>query len=307
MTDISICMVAYNHRDYIAQAIDSVFAQQTDYSYEIIVGDDCSPDGTAQYVKEQYGDRVILIEHEKNVGLTRNMYDILTMCKGRYIYTCAGDDWICDPTMIQKHVEFLDTHPEYSSVTNWRMTVDIHGNKMYDGKIDHTEFTLQDFLLKKSKNDGGMGTIRNYFLDSEEDFSFLYKCSRNNEELPLSILVFERGKHYIIPENMIAYRHVMQEGKTNYNSTHNMVQRFEESYYCIQKLREFYPVHNYDGMEIRYVYMYFYPILRTLSLKQISRYFRIIGWKWVVKLLWLGPIMFFNGKELPKFIVREIY
>ena len=40
MVDISICMVAYNHREYICQAIDSILAQETDYTYEIIVNDD---------------------------------------------------------------------------------------------------------------------------------------------------------------------------------------------------------------------------------------------------------------------------
>lgn len=306
MVDISICMVSYNHADYIKQAIDSIFSQKTEYTYEIIVGDDASPDGTAQLVRDLYGDKVILLAHEKNQGLTRNMYEILQRCQGRYIYTCAGDDWICDENMLQEHVAFLDNNPEFSSVTNWRMTVDINGNKICDGNVDNEEFTIRDLLLKREIPDCGMGTIRNYFKDNKEDLSFLYLCSRNNEELPLSIYIYGKGKHKILPKNMIAYRYVAQEGKANYNSTHNVVQKFAESFNCIQNLKKYYPKYNYVGMETRYVYMYTYPVFRTFNRNQIQQFLKLIGCKWMLRMIWLGPIMFFNKKELPGFIVKEI-
>ena len=48
-------MLAYNHELYIAQAIDSVLMQETDFEYEIVIGEDCSTDRT----------REILIEYQK--------------------------------------------------------------------------------------------------------------------------------------------------------------------------------------------------------------------------------------------------
>ena len=73
MVDISICMVAYNHREYICQAIDSILAQETDYTYEIIVNDDASTDHTAELVAQKYPDQVKLIARKENVGLTRSI------------------------------------------------------------------------------------------------------------------------------------------------------------------------------------------------------------------------------------------
>ena len=43
---LSVCIVTYNQKDYIAKAVDSVLAQITDYPFEVLIGDDCSDDGT---------------------------------------------------------------------------------------------------------------------------------------------------------------------------------------------------------------------------------------------------------------------
>lgn len=43
---LSICLVTYNHINYISKALDSILSQKTKYKYEIIVLEDCSTDGT---------------------------------------------------------------------------------------------------------------------------------------------------------------------------------------------------------------------------------------------------------------------
>ena len=43
---VSIAMITYNHERFIAEAINSVLMQKVDYSYEIVIGDDCSNDDT---------------------------------------------------------------------------------------------------------------------------------------------------------------------------------------------------------------------------------------------------------------------
>jgi len=43
---VSIMITAYNHEKFIAQALDSVLMQKTDFDYEIIIGEDCSTDKT---------------------------------------------------------------------------------------------------------------------------------------------------------------------------------------------------------------------------------------------------------------------
>ena len=45
---VSVCMTTYNHEAWLAQAIESVLAQQTAFGVELVLGEDCSTDRTAE-------------------------------------------------------------------------------------------------------------------------------------------------------------------------------------------------------------------------------------------------------------------
>ena len=47
---VSVILITYNHEKYIARALDSVLSQETDFPFEIVVGEDMSPDQTRQIV-----------------------------------------------------------------------------------------------------------------------------------------------------------------------------------------------------------------------------------------------------------------
>ena len=68
---LSICIVTYNHERYIEECIQSIFEQNMDFEYEILIGDDCSKDGTIEILKK-YENKVSVIERQKNIG-TRMM------------------------------------------------------------------------------------------------------------------------------------------------------------------------------------------------------------------------------------------
>ena len=113
----SILCVTYNHAPYIRQAIDSFLMQETNFSYEIIIADDCSTDGTsaicAEYA-EKYPDLVRYLPSEKNVGGVENERRAIEAAQGEYIAVCEGDDYWLDNQKLQKQVEFMDAHPDYS-------------------------------------------------------------------------------------------------------------------------------------------------------------------------------------------------
>ena len=49
---VSVFMLAYNHEKYIAEAIESVLMQKTDFDFDIVIGEDCSTDATRHIVLE---------------------------------------------------------------------------------------------------------------------------------------------------------------------------------------------------------------------------------------------------------------
>ena len=123
--EVSISLTTYNHADYIEQAIDSVLMQETDFDYELIIGEDDSTDGTRDIVtayKEEYPDRIkLLLNERKNVIYIDgkptgrwNFTNNLQHCKGAYIALLEGDDYWTDPKKLQKQVDFLNNHPDHS-------------------------------------------------------------------------------------------------------------------------------------------------------------------------------------------------
>jgi len=110
-------MCTYNHEAYIAQALDSVLAQRTDWDYEIVVGEDCSQDDTRAILtayQQQYPDRVRLLLHRQRQGVGSNLRQVLAACRGEYVALLDGDDFWTSPDKLRRQVDFLDSDPEYT-------------------------------------------------------------------------------------------------------------------------------------------------------------------------------------------------
>lgn len=110
---VSVLILTYNQEQWIAQTIESVLAQETSYPFEIIIGDDCSTDGTRaiceSYAREH--DNIHLISYPKNLGLIGNWVECIKATQGKYILGCAGDDYWHNPNKIQLQVDFMEKHP----------------------------------------------------------------------------------------------------------------------------------------------------------------------------------------------------
>jgi glycosyltransferase involved in cell wall biosynthesis len=114
---VSVHIITYNQEPYAARAIEGALQQQTDFEVEIVVGEDCSTDGTREIVlryQREHPTRVRVITSGQNVGAFDNSNRVLKACRGRYLAFCDGDDYWTDPHKLQKQVDFLEAHPEYS-------------------------------------------------------------------------------------------------------------------------------------------------------------------------------------------------
>jgi glycosyltransferase involved in cell wall biosynthesis len=128
MIKVSVCVVTYNHEKFVAQTLDSILMQQTTFPFEIVVGDDCSKDKTTAILQEyqqRYPDKIRLILHPKNLGLNGkyNALSTFAAAKGEYIAQFDGDDYLTSPHKLQKQVEMLDAHPEYSACYHNAMVI----------------------------------------------------------------------------------------------------------------------------------------------------------------------------------------
>ena len=116
---VSVFMITYNHEKYIAEALDSILMQKTDFDFDIVIGEDCSTDATRRIVLEysrKYPDKIKLLLHNVNVGFISNMMYVLEACTGKYVAMCEGDDYWTDPFKLQKQVDFLEASLDRKSV-----------------------------------------------------------------------------------------------------------------------------------------------------------------------------------------------
>lgn len=149
---VSVFLLTYNQEDCIQQTIDSILSQETDFDFQLVIGEDYSTDNTRKICElyaNEYPDKVNLLPSAgKNLGLIKNYLRTIKECTGKYIAICDGDDYWTDPLKLQKQVDFLEKHPECKIVyTNYK--------KMYpDGSLKVgistavKDFTNFDKLVK---------------------------------------------------------------------------------------------------------------------------------------------------------------
>ena len=143
---VSVCMTTYNHERYIAQAIESVLRQQTDFAVEVVVGEDCSTDNTLAICREyeaKYPDRVRVIASEINIVMHANYRRTIEACRGEYVAMCDGDDWFSDPNKLQLQVDKLRAEGAAMCYTRSERRSD-QDSVIYPQGVLHT--TFEDML-----------------------------------------------------------------------------------------------------------------------------------------------------------------
>jgi len=119
---VVVWCLTYNQKDYIRDALDGFVMQQTNFPFEVIVHDDASTDGTTAIVEDyakRYPDIVkpmIETENQWKKGGLKRIINIMNEYHrtGKYIAFCEGDDYWTDKRKLQKQVDFLESHPDYS-------------------------------------------------------------------------------------------------------------------------------------------------------------------------------------------------
>lgn len=145
MKKISVIMGIYNCAKTLPEAIDSILMQTYD-NWELIMCDDGSTDETykiAKKYKEMCGDKIILIQNEKNMGLNYTLNCCLSKATGEYIARMDGDD-ISLPTRFEKEIEFLENNKNYAIVSTPMIFFDQDGDWGYSTQIPNPQ--KKDFI-----------------------------------------------------------------------------------------------------------------------------------------------------------------
>lgn len=151
---ISVIVCTYNQEKYIAEAIESALMQKCDEPFEILIGDDCSTDGTGKIADEyqsQYPEIIRIIRPDRNGGASLNMVRLMQASKGDYLMVCDGDDYWLRDDMMQMYVDAFAAHPEVGMICA-KAKKYIQEKEAYDGTLGYAGAEDIMTMLRDSKD-----------------------------------------------------------------------------------------------------------------------------------------------------------
>jgi glycosyltransferase involved in cell wall biosynthesis len=202
---LSVLVPTYKQEDYIGECIQSIQRQKVNFNFEILVGDDCSPDRTPEVVKETIhsDNRAKLFCWNPNEGGLKNIDKLLMQAKGKYITILEGDDYWIDTSHLQESIDYLESDDKA-----------IFTCANYSHLIDEELKILQTLRSKRIKtlkfwhlalgNFVQMGTLvyrRQYYDRVPVDF-----ISLPLGDYPLTLSLLNRGRGVYLNHMAMAYR-----------------------------------------------------------------------------------------------------
>ncbi|MBI4095113.1 MAG: glycosyltransferase family 2 protein [Candidatus Liptonbacteria bacterium] len=145
---VTILMATWNRAGLIGRAIESV-RNQSFKSWELIIADDGSTDGTPKAIKEwqKKEPRIVYTRSEVNEGISKNYNRGLQMARGEFVAMIDDDDPWCDQKKLEKELAFLEKNPEYVGVGGGVIVVDPSGKELYRYLKPKTDAEIRKYML----------------------------------------------------------------------------------------------------------------------------------------------------------------
>jgi glycosyltransferase EpsE len=207
---VSVIIGTFNGSKSIRRAVDSIL-NQTYKNLEVIVCDDASTDNTNQLLYALYGEneRVKIINNKINSGLSISLNNCIECSIGEFIARMDDDDF-SHPDRIEKQMDFLLSHPEYSIIgtsVNYFDEMGVWGTSKQTGercKINifegHTFYHSSVVMRKRD-----LMTVGMYTAD---------KLNQRGQDYDLWCKFYKAGfKGYNLPDILVDYYESKQSVK----------------------------------------------------------------------------------------------
>lgn len=247
---VSICCLSFNHAPYLSECLEGFLRQETKFPIEILIHDDASTDGSDDIIRkyaEKYPDIIFPIYetinqysngHQGTIDIEFNY----SRARGKYIAYCEGDDYWTDSLKLQKQVDFMENHPDYSVCfhrysrlfTSTGKTYGDYAGKYFKEGQDGVDITMDIFFGSWITQPLTMMFRRSMF---SADWQKHYKYYRDMHEIYHLLNV---GKGYLFAFNGGVYRY-------HKGGIHSMITK---SQYCEESLsmdREFFLKTHEEG------------------------------------------------------------
>jgi len=131
-TLVSVLIFAYNHENYIEEAIQSVVNQKCSFNFEVLVTDDFSTDSSLNVIRAlqlEYPDLIKIVSNRHNLGLNASFQSAVKNAKGDFIAVLGGDDYWFVDSKLEMQVQLLLSHKNVAYVhTEFKTINESNGN-----------------------------------------------------------------------------------------------------------------------------------------------------------------------------------
>ncbi len=244
---VAVKCAAYNHEKTIRQTLEGFVKQETDFPFVVIVNDDASLDHTADIIKEfekKYPNIIMPIYQTENQYSKKTLGKIMqdkvdAFPSIKYVAICEGDDYWISKDKLQKQVEFLEAHSEYSMCCSNCVVITPNGEE--DWSISQTDIDLSlENLIKK----GGLYIPTASIVYRKEVKENYPECCKQCKvgDHPLQIMCGLKGKVRYFSEKMVAYRFSFSNSWTGSRNTVNinkLIQSWKSSLIMLEGLNKY--------------------------------------------------------------------
>ena len=256
---LSVTVIAYHHGPFISRCLDSLLAQRTNFPIEILVGDDCSNDGTKEiverYQRENPG-KVRAFVNDQNLGPARNSENLRSFVRGKYYLGFEGDDFLICDTFFQSAVDYLEAHTDIAAVCGGTVSVDPEGLNPRKSQARFQlgrNYSLNDYL-KFGYTIHGNTMVRRWsaFDVNSPKYKNLRASAPHMGDVISKCLTYNAGDVYVLP----AYVHAHRSGAMT-PSSFSFQQASKTIHYTDMYLQITNALENYfgDGRSYRDLYL----------------------------------------------------
>ena len=212
---VVVSCITYNHEAYLRDALEGFVMQKADFPFVAVVHDDASTDGTAAIVREyaaRYPDIILPIYEAENQyskrdgSVGRIMREARAATGAKYVAYCEGDDYWTDPLKLQKQIDFLEGHPEYSMVCSNADFYIQDEKKLITGEHKCGGTFGIEYLFVRDNIETCTVVIRKEVLEAYQDDFVRNGFKLSFGDYPLWLYAMTRGKGMRLMDTMGVYR-----------------------------------------------------------------------------------------------------
>ena len=219
---VTVCVQTYNHVEFIGQCLDSILSQQTQFNFEVVLGEDESNDGTREICKryaENFPEKIRLFQRSRKDVIhindrptgRFNMMENLKAAKGKYIAILEGDDYWTDPLKLQRQFDILESNPEVVMCHHWQKVANLENGEWVEkdapkegqGYLPEAEVGVEKIFTNQMRVKARTMMFRNY-IDDNFFPSWFTKVAFG--DVPLCFLLGKHGRFHFMDTAMAVYR-----------------------------------------------------------------------------------------------------